>query len=78
MEKCPNKEINKSHIISIIAGIFVVAQFILIFFFSINGIFILRILGYILWGFIIILGWLPIYTFKKYGGVEKGLQNIAG
>lgn len=61
-----------SHILSAIAGAFIVAQFVLIFFFSIEGIFILKICGYILWGIIIILGWLPIYTFKKYGGVKKG------
>ena len=76
MEKNYKNEINKSHIISTIAGIFVVAQFILIFFFSIKGIFILKILGYILWGLTIILGWLPIYTFKKYGGVEKGKSYV--
>ena len=70
------KKNNKSYVLSAIAGIFIVAQFILTFFFSIKGIFILKIFGYILWGIIIILGWLPIYTFKKYGGVEKGKSYI--
>ncbi|MBN1410363.1 MAG: isoprenylcysteine carboxylmethyltransferase family protein [Spirochaetales bacterium] len=76
MEQDRNKKIIASHIISAIAGAFIVAQFILIFFFPIEGILFLKILGYILWGIIIILGWLPIYTFKKYGGVEKGKSYI--
>jgi protein-S-isoprenylcysteine O-methyltransferase Ste14 len=72
MKKSSQEKIHRSHITSSIAGIFIIAQFILIFFFSIHGILILRILGFILWVLTIILGWLPIYTLKKYGGVQKG------
>jgi protein-S-isoprenylcysteine O-methyltransferase Ste14 len=57
-----------------LAGIFIVTQFILIFFFSIPGLLILRIMGYCLWGLCIILGCAPVYTFRKYGAVPKG-QN---
>jgi len=72
MSKETKRKIDKSHILSTIASVFIVAQFILIFFFSIKEILFLKVFGYILWGVIIILGWLPIYTLKKYGGVEKG------
>ncbi|MBN1697003.1 MAG: isoprenylcysteine carboxylmethyltransferase family protein [Spirochaetales bacterium] len=61
-----------SHILSGIAGALMVAQFILMFFFSIDGILFLKITGYALWLFTVVLGWLPIRTFRKYGGVEKG------
>jgi protein-S-isoprenylcysteine O-methyltransferase Ste14 len=61
-----------SHVVSAIAGVLIVGQFVLIFFFSIPGTLGLRILGYGLWGLCIIFGWLPIFTLKKYGGVPKG------
>jgi protein-S-isoprenylcysteine O-methyltransferase Ste14 len=76
MQKNTKLKIDVSHILSAIAGVLIVAQIVLIFFFSIEGIFILKICGYILWGIIIILGWLPIYTFKKYGGVKKGKSYV--
>ena len=61
-----------SHIISAIAGLFMVAQLVLTFIFDEPGFLVLRIAGYCLWGLCILLGWLPIYTFKKYGSVPKG------
>ncbi|MBN1797622.1 MAG: isoprenylcysteine carboxylmethyltransferase family protein [Spirochaetales bacterium] len=76
MSEDTKRKIDASHIISTIAGVFIVAQFVLMFFFSIEGILILKICGYVLWGIIIILGWLPVYTFKKYGGVKKGRSYI--
>ncbi|HUT98748.1 MAG TPA: isoprenylcysteine carboxylmethyltransferase family protein [bacterium] len=32
----------------------------------------LRWVGYAMWGLSVVLGWLPIFIFRRRGGVEKG------
>lgn len=49
-----------------------VGQIVLLFFFSVPGIPVLRILGHCLWALCCLLGVLPIVTLKLYGGVHKG------
>jgi len=74
-----NKNMNKSkqsiiHRLShfILIG-FILAQ-IMVFFihFNYGKIISLKIIGIIIWVISAILGWLPIYIFKKKGGVTKG------
>jgi protein-S-isoprenylcysteine O-methyltransferase Ste14 len=52
--------------------ILLVGQIVLSFFFHNPGIQALRVIGWVIWGFSIIFGWLPIYQFRRKGGVEKG------
>ena len=66
----------KKHIISSIAGIFTLAQLVLIFIYSIEGIPVLRILGFILWLISVLFGFLPIFLLKQKGDVQKGKNYI--
>lgn len=66
----------KEFIASSIASLLTVAQFVLIFFFSIDGIHWLRVTGYVIWGIAAIFGWLPIFAFKRLGGVKRGESYV--
>lgn len=62
----------KKYILSSIAGVLTVGQFILIFFFSTDWLPWLSYVGYAMWAVSAIFGWLPIYQFRKKGRVERG------
>lgn len=66
----------KKHINSSIAGIFTVTQLVLTFFFAVEGIFLLRLLGYIIWLISLLFGIGPIIIFKKSGDVQAGKSYI--
>jgi len=66
----------KMHIPASAAGALIVVQFVLIFFFKVEGVQALRIVGYTLWALTIVLGWLPIWTFRRKGGVARGKSYI--
>jgi len=73
-KKSRNKITPKEIILSCIYGPLIVLQLVLFFFFYYNylGIDILAYIGWILWILSIVFGILPIYTFRKKGGVPKG------
>jgi protein-S-isoprenylcysteine O-methyltransferase Ste14 len=66
----------KTYLPSSIAGLFIAAQFVLMFFFSVEGVQGLRTVGYILWVVVAILGFLPMISFHRKGGVPKGKSYI--
>ena len=56
-----------------------VAQIVLVFVFGMvneAGINVLLYVGWIIWLFSVILGWLPIFTLKRKGGVAKGKSYV--
>ena len=63
----------RSYLLTSIAWVTVVVQIVLTFALwpDYYGIYGLVICGYILWGFSVIFGLLPILTFRKLGGVAK-------
>jgi protein-S-isoprenylcysteine O-methyltransferase Ste14 len=64
-------------VISVAAGILTVAQFVMLFVLELpQGVAALRIAGYVLWVGSAYLGWVPIFEFKKYGGVPKGKSYV--
>jgi protein-S-isoprenylcysteine O-methyltransferase Ste14 len=67
-----NKLSFKQHLLSSLAGLFSIAQLIMIFFLPGGKSDILRIIGWILWATSMLFAWLPIYHLKRYGGVKKG------
>lgn len=53
--------------------VFILAQIVVFaIYFNYGRIISLKIIGIIIWIFSVILGWLPIYIFKKKAGVAKG------
>jgi protein-S-isoprenylcysteine O-methyltransferase Ste14 len=64
-------------IIEIILTIVAVGQIVLCFIlYNKNGNSIVRNIGWIVLWISAIFGWLPIYTFKKYGKVQKGKAYV--
>jgi protein-S-isoprenylcysteine O-methyltransferase Ste14 len=59
-----------------IAGPLTVAQIVLVFVLTQPGIEALRWIGYILWTIGAVLGWLPILTLRRKGGVPKGKSYV--
>ncbi len=53
-----------------------IAQFVLLFIIGRNYVPVLKYLGYALWVAGCVLGWLPIFTFRRLAGVEKGKSYI--
>ena len=66
----------KKHLISSIAGTLTITQFGLSFFFHIQGIAILKYIGYVIWGLSVYFGWVPILILKRKGKVEKEKSYI--
>jgi protein-S-isoprenylcysteine O-methyltransferase Ste14 len=63
----------KPFILSWIMGILTLAQFICNFFFFIDpGIRLLRIIGWVIWAFSVVFGFLPMLIFRRRGGVAQG------
>ena len=63
--------------LSVAAGVLTVVQFVLLFVLELpQGVAALRIAGYVLWAGSAYLGWVPIFEFKKYGGVPKGKSYV--
>ncbi len=69
----------KKYILSYIWGSLLVAQILLVFVFGMNnraGLPVLKYAGWICWALSVIFGWLPIFIFKRKGGVEKGKSYV--
>ena len=63
----------KSYILSWIMGVLTLTQFICNFFFYIDpGICMLRIIGWVIWAFSVVFGFLPMFIFRRRGGVARG------
>ena len=63
----------KEYILSWIMGVLTLAQFICNFFFFIDpGIRVLRIIGWVIWAFSVVFGFLPMFIFRRRGGVARG------
>jgi len=58
------------HVVLLVFGLALIGAF--IFYFNYGENLILKIFGTVLWILSAFLGWLPIYTFRKKGGVPKG------
>lgn len=54
----------------------IIGQIVLLFVLGGGEVAWLRYLGFVLWALAALLGWLPIYQFKKHGGVAKGDSYI--
>ncbi|WP_455392294.1 methyltransferase family protein [[Eubacterium] cellulosolvens] len=79
MVKKKIKNVNwKDYISSSIYTVLIIFQFILFFFFYYNyyGFDFLVYIGWVIWILSIIFGFLPMYTFRKKGGVAKGKTYI--
>ena len=72
MENQHNKNVVHQifHIVLLVFGLALIGAF--IFYFNYGENLGLKILGALLWIFSAFLGWLPIYIFRKKGGVPKG------
>ncbi len=66
----------KKHIISSIAGILTITQWVLLFVLNIEGIAVIRYVGYIVWGLSLFFGIAPIFILKRKGQVEKKKSYI--
>ena len=54
-------------------GVLTLTQFICNFFFYIDpGIRMLRIIGWVIWAFSVVFGFLPMFIFRRRGGVARG------
>ena len=62
------------HIVLIILGLALI--FVFIVYFNYGKIISLRVIGIFLWIISAILGWLPIYIFRKKAGVPKGKSFV--
>ncbi len=65
----------KQYILSLIWGPLLVAQIVFVFVFgkySEAGLDALAYIGWIMWAISVVFGWLPIFLFKRRGGVRKG------
>ena len=54
------------------ATVLVIAQIVFLFAFGAGDIAWLRYFGFVLWALAAVFGWLPIYQFRKTGGVTAG------
>ncbi len=68
----------KDYILSSIYTVLIIFQLILFFFFYYNhlGLDVLAYIGWFIWILSIIFGFVPMYTFRKKGGVAKGKTYI--
>ena len=69
----------KMYILSLIWGPLLIMQIVLVFIFGIiseDRLEVLTYLGWIIWTISIIFGWLPIFIFKKKGGVPEGKNFV--
>jgi len=69
----------KKFILSCIWGPLLVVQIVLVFIFDIfnkAGLDVVLYTGWVIWAFSVILGWLPIFIFKRKGGVPKGKSFV--
>ncbi len=66
----------KDYILSTMAGILSLAQLVLTFLLSAQGIQALRLVGYASWLLSAVCGWLPIMTLRRKGGVPRGSSYI--
>ncbi len=69
----------KKFILSYIWSSLLVAQILLVFVFGMDnkaGLQVIKIAGYIVWALSVIFGWLPIFIFKRKGGVAKGKSYV--
>jgi protein-S-isoprenylcysteine O-methyltransferase Ste14 len=69
----------KKFILSCIWGPLLVVQIVLVFIFDIfnkAGFDVVMYLGWVIWAFSLLLGWLPIFIFKRKGGVPKGKSFV--
>lgn len=53
-------------------GVALVAEMVLLFLLPSGSIRSLRVSGYVLFGLSAVFGWLPIFSFRRHGGVAKG------
>ena len=58
------------------AGALTLVQFVLMFFLSIGGIPVLRVVGVVLWLISLIFGWAPVATLRRAGHVRAGRSYI--
>lgn len=59
------------------SNILLIAQIVLIFIlYNKEGLCWLRYMGWVVWASTWVFGWLPIYTFKKYGGGRSGKSYV--
>lgn len=72
------KEKDIIHQIShVLIAVFMIAQIgAFIFYYNYGTIFSLKVIGNVFWAISAIFGWVPIYTFKKRGGVPKGKSFV--
>lgn len=75
--KVPASRPQSAWIASWISTALIIGQIILLIVFGGGDIDWLRYLGFVLWALAAVLGWLPIYEFKKYGGVAEGDSYMA-
>jgi protein-S-isoprenylcysteine O-methyltransferase Ste14 len=69
----------KKFILSCIWGPLLVVQIVLVFIFDIfnkAGFDAVMYTGWVIWAFSLLLGWLPIFIFKRKGGVPKGKSFV--
>jgi len=65
----------KTYVLSCIWVPFFIAQILMVFVFGIfneAGLDVVMYIGWVIWAISLILGWLPIFIFKRKGGVLKG------
>ena len=69
---------NRSHMLfHVLLAVFLIAQIAaFIFYFNYGKIAEFRTLGALIWIFSFLLGWIPIYTFRKKAGVPKGSRYV--
>ena len=58
------------------AGALAVVQFVLMFFFSVGGVPVLKVVGVVLWLVSLIFGWVPVVTLRRLGQVGAGKSYI--
>jgi len=69
----------KEYILSCIWGPLFVIQILLVFIFGMfneAGFDIIMYIGWVVWAFSMVFGWMPILTFKRKGGVKKGQSYV--
>jgi protein-S-isoprenylcysteine O-methyltransferase Ste14 len=69
----------RSYIWPVVWGIWtalMIAQIVLAFFFNIPGIQGLRYLGWAILALSAVFGWVPVFTFRKKGGVARGKAYV--
>lgn len=72
-----SKKISSHQLFHIFLTVFIIAQIVFfILYFNHGQINYLKIIGYIIWILSAILGWLPIYVFKKKAMVSKGESYV--